>query len=281
MKKPFFRGGFSGGFPTYRVAWLDASQMETRGEISMRERIWITGGRVTALVFLGLAAGVGAWGGTVPAASYTASAWNGSFFGPQVIIHGPGTAAALTGSSTLSTFPQAGLDLTGSVDNLHYFYMGGGNIDYYFEYTGAPGVVPVDIDAKIQVAFVNGANAGGQISIENVDSRCVGPAFGCSNTNFQGTLYEMLSSNTVYHVNLQAEVFANVGNGQGSAHVVVDPVIYLDPGFAGNPNDYTYVQSDGVGNSATAASPEPATFALGGLAVAAMLAMARRRASAN
>jgi hypothetical protein len=246
----------------------------------MSERIWIAGGRVTALILLGLTTGAGAWAGTVPDASYTVSAWNGSDYGPPSILHGPGTAVALTGSSTLTAFPQAGLDLTGFVVNTPFHYFGAGNIDYYFEYFGPSGSIPVDIDAKVQVAFAWGANAGGMLSIENVDTVCVGPAFGCSNNNFQGTLHETLTANTVYHVNLQASIFANVYNGPGSAHVVVDPVIYLDPGFAGNPSDYAYTQSDGVGNG-VAATPEPESFAVGGLTLAAMVAMAWRRASAN
>jgi hypothetical protein len=213
--------------------------------------------------------GAAAWASSVPPAVYSLSAWNGGAFGPIVIYHAPGEATAPTGESTVSSSPSGQIDVSAYLDATHTFFNGSGRIDYYFEFSGPDGSIPVAIDAHVLETASDFLQASASLSIEGVDQLCVGPSISCPSGELTQTLRETLSANTVYHVTLSASVF---GSGYtGTAHALVDPVIYLDPSFAGDPSQYTYAQSEGVGNSASTA-PEPGTFGAGALILAALVA---------
>src|SRR5712671_3572310 len=119
----------------------------------MLRGFWTAGGRLAARAFMALTIGAAAWASAVPPAVYSVSAWNGGAFGPNITLHSPGTVVVGSGSATLAAIPSSLIDISGYVDNTYTFFHAGGSIDYYFEFSGPDGLLPVNIDVNMIVGY--------------------------------------------------------------------------------------------------------------------------------
>ena len=155
------------------------------------------------------------------------------------------------------------------------------DLQYFFEVVGGrPGdLVPVLIETSLAtVAAGQEAFAAANIQVRTtsqvptVVATCTDGScpFG---TDFSGTFSVNAVSGQVASVLLvtQAAVGGLFG---GTADASADPVIFIDPSFAGAAN-YLVVVSDGVGNSSSLV-PEPSNFSLLGIGLA-TLGWRRRR----
>src|SRR5205809_982454 len=102
--------------------------------------------RLAAGATIGLTMGAAAWASAVPPAVYSITAWNGAAFGPRTTLTTPGTVNVASGSATLTAAPSGLIDLSGYVDSTYRFFFAAGSIDYYFQFSGPDGVLPVNID---------------------------------------------------------------------------------------------------------------------------------------
>ena len=129
-------------------------------------------------------------------------------------------------------------------------------------------------DALIDGFWAGRGNVGQPPDIEFANNTA--NVSGSPDTGFSGTWTDndqiSVSINTVYFVAIDAQAAAGSNGGAISAEATLDPWFSIGAGVT-NPGDYSFVFSDGIGNSpAGAAVPEPASglllaIALGGLAM--------------
>ena len=181
--------------------------------------------------------------------------------------------ATLEGTAS-STAPGPGVSSTGS--------FGGANMSYYFMYLGSSNTtIPIVIQALLDVSLtgssLNTGNAqsgvtlrlnGGDITGNLVDCNL---ALGCSSATYNTPIHVDILSNTEYEINMHIAWQVDRGN---TAHVLADPMISIDPLFAGDPSQFLLLQSPGVGNGADA--PEPGTMGLMTVAAAGLFFIRRR-----
>jgi len=161
-------------------------------------------------------------------------------------------------------------------------------LTYYYEIVGpVAGPVPVVLDTHVKFDVNSAAATGSSHTIlEGVDPGTLntvttsGLAYGAlpdanyvlSTSAIPGKAYFIELSTGVNVDNAYGVFF---GNPTITANMLADPVLSFAPGF--DSTGYSIVFSDGIGNSPSAAVPEPASL---GLLVAGMgLVWLRRRAS--
>jgi hypothetical protein len=164
-------------------------------------------------------------------------------------------------------------------------------LEYFFELVGPAGpAIPLNFTGTLSVGVTGQAGAfmGANAQVES--TQCLS-GFGCTvasglanfvgcslttsvtdscNASVTGTLMHFsVDPNTEYGI---YETVGVSGHGNTSSVLMTgfaenDPIISIDPSFAGAGN-YQILLSDGIGNSADGvATPEPGTFALVGLAL--------------
>lgn len=154
---------------------------------------------------------------------------------------------------------------------------GFGRLKYFFEYFGADNaILPLLIDVNA-TASVTGSSQSGAIAYSQVYTPIGSQDFQCRASwsqclvngvyvderaaEFHGTLSGSITANTVYEIDLFAQVTVGFLYDQ-TAHTLADPMIYIDPTFA-NAGNYTLIQSPGIENNAgSTATPEPCTMVL-------------------
>jgi len=103
------------------------------------------------------------------------------------------------------------------------------------------------------------ANLGLQtVFSEGIDT---GQLSGIFNESFGQTVALTLTANHVYRVTMVADAFAAAGSSGTSAFATafIDPIFSFAPGVR---PEYSFLLSEGVGNSAATSVPEPNSFAL-------------------
>jgi PEP-CTERM motif len=156
-------------------------------------------------------------------------------------------------------------------------------IVYYMEIDGGLGTSPVTLDVYASgsaSASGGGADAGGAFQIVDATSNAiVADWYTCANIVYAASCSGLpasfnllaapvaLSANTIYAINITA--IASVGSclslscplQTGDAQAFTDPRFMIDPSTP-NGSLYSLDFSAGIGNTAVAPVPEPATWAL-------------------
>jgi hypothetical protein len=177
---------------------------------------------------------------------------------------------------TVSLLPFAGLSsyatVTGGVID---DFSGFGVLNYDFEVIG--GTPGDDVPLLISTNLLTSVSADGgdgyafsEILVSTAlannlgEVACTATSNGCLGeypSEFSGTFGVNATSGTFDTVHLEIEASASpIPTAGASAFASADPLIYVDPSFAGA-NNYSILLSDGVGN-ATSATPEPGTLML-------------------
>src|ERR1700690_1101807 len=161
---------------------------------------------------------------------------------------------------------------------------GVGEVIFYFEEMGPPGQLPLDIDVSLHASVgfsdpdIQDAAGDASIQVQANNSAflllfqqaaCQNAPGACDSPDFVGTLQAKVFANPLYEETLRAGA-GGASNptlaGFNTASALVDPYMYIDPGFA-NASAYTLVLSDGIANTPTTV-PLPAAFGLFGLGFA-------------
>jgi hypothetical protein len=195
-------------------------------------------------------------------------------------------------STTVSFLPFAGVSGSASVAaGTEDSFTGLANVGYSFEVLGGnPGdQVPLLIFTNL---FTSVSNTGGDglgfaeiLIYTNNGNTFLGNRVACTAENgtcigsppneFSGSFGVTVSSGAVNQLGLEIEVgAANRGVNGEAASAIADPMITIDPNFAGAAN-YSLEFSPGVGNEVGPGIPEPGTLALLGCGGA--LLLLRRR----
>jgi hypothetical protein len=180
---------------------------------------------------------------------------------------------------TVSFLPFAGLSGSASVAaGTEDSFTGTATVGYSFEALGGnPGdQVPLQIFTNL---FTSISNTGGDglgfseiLIYTNNGNTFLGNRVACTQQNndcagsppgeFSGSFGVTVSSGAVDQLVLEIEVGAgNNGPNGESASAIADPMITIDPNFAGAAN-YSLVFSPGVGNEVGPGIPEPGTLTL-------------------
>lgn len=150
----------------------------------------------------------------------------------------------------------------------------GGSVTYYVGVDGPDeGVfVPIDVSYRMSgsIALIGGAYDGFAQSELTLTSEYRGNRISTvfipqsGNFNVSGTAAWQVASGTTGQVKLYTRAGFVVGapNASGNADAFIDPVFTIASAFAASHPEYSLVFSQGVGNSAAGAVPEPATWAL-------------------
>jgi hypothetical protein len=217
-----------------------------------------------------------------------------SVYSPRVTLRTFGTVTNAWGSATVGTGAGTYVSVQGQPCqqgcNSTPFWAGG-SIAYYFEYTGSNGTLPIDL--SYQLSFAGDYDH----EYENVSVGLKDPVSGfginyaCAGDNtcftdhtsgsVSGMFMDTLSFNTVYEVDVEADVNAQPGGVAASAFA--SSLLALDPSFSGDPSSVTLLMSDGVSNDSSSSAPEPGSIGLiaaGGAGIA-VLRVRRRRSCAR
>jgi hypothetical protein len=186
----------------------------------------------------------------------------------------PGTLSSTNASVTVGNLPAPFIHAQ-ATENSSSPQDASADVYYYFEYVGAAGSLPIDI--SYHLAYSGDFNTFGlvesAISLTGVDGIQISNyAGGSPSQDIHGTLVDSLSANTIYELHLSALAEAPASSFGLTSTASADPVISIDPSFAGDPSSYSLELSNGVGNSLT---PEP-TVAVN-MIVAGGLLLARRK----
>lgn len=149
-----------------------------------------------------------------------------------------------------------------------------GILIYAIEILGPAGKVPVLVDVSGGASASSVANdpfagfamkslwrledATQTVFSEGIDT---GQLSGIFNESFGHTVALTLTANHVYRVTMVADAFAAAGSSGTSAFATA----FIDPTFSfgsGVGPEYSFLLSEGVGNSAATSVPEPTSFAL-------------------
>ena len=188
---------------------------------------------------------------------------------------GPGGFLQFTASGTpgpfLSGEATISKNFTGRVSGI---------LVYGIEILGPAGTVPVAVDvsggasgssvandpfaafAMKSLWSLEGPNLGPQgIFSEGIDT---GQLSGIFNQNFGHTVNLTLSANQVYKVTMVADAFAAAGSSGtlAFASAFIDPIFSFGPGVG---PEYSFLLSDGIGNSAPIPEPGSLVFLLAGM----------------
>jgi hypothetical protein len=240
-----------------------------------------TAASITCLVLATQVTGIAS---TILPSPYNSPVINMYVHSGQASVHQTttGTLNGTTGSATALISPLPSLELMGTPGSVGY--SANGSLKYYFEYTGATGSLPIDIAYNmsfdgdgyeyVSISVLDAfSQTGGLGSFCIGNSQCLGS--GSTFESTQGTFNPTINLNQVYEIDLEATAANSPG---GSAvHAFADPIISIDSSYTGDLNSVSLVLSDGAGNSQVGA-PEPASMALLGCGVAAIIALRRRRA---
>ena len=223
----------------------------------------------------------------LPAASY---AIQFSTFNSSHAFSAPGTYAVGNLSTTVTASPLPSLTGHGLGVDVNIFDGNGGvesQLDYYFAVNGvAPGVfVPLWAVPTITASDTHGPQhttegaarfvlaADGAFDLYNILAES---ADALAHPNFSGAVaFNQLSGN-IGRVHLQIDVRAI---SEGEANAFATSFIYIDPDFELENPGASLVLSDGIGNAlpvASASVAEPASLALFGSGLAALMIRRRR-----
>lgn len=160
-------------------------------------------------------------------------------------------------------------------------------LTYAMEIVGPSAVVPIVIDVS---GFASGfSDAGGSFAVETRwnlfdgsvalagDDIRSGQLSGRFSQGFNRTIDLMLASNQLYTVFMLADAAAaaSIEGSQATARAFIDPIFSFG---AGVDPQYAFVFSDGIGNTAPTAVPEPGTLALTSTSLLVAGCWRRRRA---
>jgi hypothetical protein len=160
-------------------------------------------------------------------------------------------------------------------------------LTYAMEIVGPSGLVPVVIDVS---GFASGfSDAGGSFAVETRwnlfdgsvalagDDIRSGQLSGSFSQGFNRTIDLMLASNQLYTVFMLADAAAaaSIEGSQATARAFIDPIFSFG---AGVDPQYAFAFSDGIGNTAPTAVPEPGTLALTSTSLLVAGCWCRRRA---
>jgi hypothetical protein len=206
----------------------------------------------------------------------------GCTVGPDSLAPDPFCSQSLAGGSdslsyNLGPVPSLSATASASYDPFSNFgYSAVLSVSYSFEVIGGkPGdVVPLLIATDLTTSNTGDANAYASIGVitsfgNETETYCSigGAGSPCSSSNFSGTIDATATPGQVDLVYLEVNAgaaFPNDGvtTSPSSAFASADPLIYIDPSFAGAA-DYQIIVSPGIGNSSSmAAAPEPNTLLL-------------------
>jgi hypothetical protein len=217
-------------------------------------------------------------GNTLPAATSLATCTDGSGATDTEVAScsiGGGSAFAF---GSLVESPFANLSAQGAWTPGSFSAGAFFNLTYSFEVTG--GTVGDQVPLLISTALISTGVGGFGFSeiVVNTSlsslSESVCSDGTCPAEQFIGTLDAMAFSGTVDTVTLEVEVIEGFGSSANTSSASADPLIFVDPTFAGASN-YAIVQSDGVGNGFSSA-PEPGTIFPVALAGGAFLIFRKR-----
>ena len=189
----------------------------------------------------------------------------------------PGSYSSLHASATTQASPMPTLMTevaVGDAQDAATAYM-----RYYYRINGPDGLVPVSLAGFIRLTAQAGdtaqANSAGQVDLPTVftsDSASIeidrgGTVVGSVSEltfNLHGTVYANGWNQVILRA-LSGARGSRYDSGRGTA--LVDPILSIDPSFftgpgAPDPNRYSLSFSNGVGNGAPSALPEPASWAL-------------------
>jgi len=247
--------------------------------------LWKSTGLIAAAVLLATAGDVSAT--ILPPFTYgghtSIAYWDGTQYiqplefntGPSQSLSGSAvSSASASSSSALAPLPtvSATADVSGpTAFDITATAIADITLTYYLEVVGPPGMVPLDVRAA---GTVSGTPNGGGIA--NF-STCLGVG-DLQSSSWTLNTTATVAANNPYCVEIEAKAQAfEDGILDTAAHgsVTVDPHFAIDPGFLLAP-DYTLVFSDGIGNGAVSAAPEPA-MTLAVIAALGFLARSRTR----
>lgn len=192
-----------------------------------------------------------------------------------------------TGSSAIIGLSPAGYAFASANANSQYYESAGASVTYMFMASGPSGTVPVRVDYLLSIVgnYATYGYIDAEVMIRDSDSVTGRPAGvityvdlgSYSNGNLptgrsQGAFVVPVTANRPYWVALIA-ISGLISPGvPGSTSALADPVFSIDPSYTGDPNAYSFVLSNGFGNSFASATPEPtsALLSLSGLALVAL-----------
>jgi hypothetical protein len=186
----------------------------------------------------------------------------------------PGPAPSLSTTLT-ATAPNSNSDASGSTE---------GELTYALEILGPSGDVPINIHAAggssvagqgaffqenqtiVQFQVYDPVSGGGattnELSSYGYDEL---PVFDSNGDTFLNDGTYTMETNKIYDVQLTvyAELWirGELGGGAGAFTAFVDPTFAIGPGVA-DPSQYSFVFSNGIGNSSGSPVPEPSTWAM-------------------
>lgn len=255
-----------------------------------RRRVWVAWLCALAL-----------WGGRADAGVLAPAAVAGSVFfnlsPPPAInfgelgtfsISGPGGMVQFTSTAAPTPALWADVDV-----NSNFFGRSSGMLVYQMQILGPGGTVPV----SVQVAgSASGESVTGDVfagfalksawRLEDLsaaallvnDEGIITPGLqGSFSETFAKTYELLLTVGHIYRITLVADVGAAAGSGEtafGSAFI--DPLFTFGPGVG---PEFSFDFSEGIGNAAGAATPEPGWMGVMGLMVVTVIGVKKRRAA--
>jgi hypothetical protein len=207
------------------------------------------------------------------------------------VIEVSGFPAESGGTFGAFSEPSPGLRVTvGMAAAPNLFGHSGGLLNYEMEVVGPPGPVPVfalasaavltipEGDLVTPVMFVKAAwlledKTAGLVPIFS-DGLEFGSVTNQITDSFNHVDLLTLTANHVYRITLYADAAVSSSDRPSYAQAMIDPVFSFAPG---TDPVYSFIFSDGIGNTADSSAPEPATPGLVGAAALALGIPACRR----
>ena len=206
-------------------------------------------------------------------------------------LHAAGTLSNAFATVTAGGTPAP--NIVAHAKDSNVFSSAGASIIYYLDYAGPDGLLPVDVAYELAYSgdflhfgFISSTIEfmGAADVVDQIDN-----STGLTAQDVKRGFSQTVFTNTVYEVILSAATQAPASNQGLTSMAMADPIISIDPSFAGDPSAYTLILSSGIGNS-SAVAPEPSSLFLAGTAFLSFLTifqirrgrrMARRRPASD